>query len=310
MTLTEKLAAARACAAVAPISRRGVLRFTGQDRQDYLHRMLTQDVASLRPGQSAYTAVLEAKGHLVAEGFLLVLPEALLLAVDPAALAGARAHLEKFVIMDDVVVEDASEAFRVLTALGPSGVERARALAPEAPAIAEPRRGAPALDLLVPPEAAERLRAALLEGGAAALDEADLEVLRVAAGVARWGAELDGKRLPMEAGLTRAAIHFGKGCYQGQEIVIRATVRGHLQRGLVALALPPGAAAGAPLTADGQEVGQVTSAADAPEGRIGLGYVRRAHWKEGERLGCAGGEATVTRVVVEDGLPVERGAPC
>ncbi|HZZ84778.1 MAG TPA: glycine cleavage T C-terminal barrel domain-containing protein [Anaeromyxobacteraceae bacterium] len=303
MTLSQKLEAARSGAAVAPVTRRGLLRFTGHDRQDYLHRMVTQNVAPLRPGQAAYTTVLEAKGHVVGEGFLLVRPEELLLDVDPAALEGAKAHLEKFVIMDDVTVEDVSEAYRILTAFGPVGLETARALAADAPILENPRRGAPALDLYLPPDEAERVRAALLAAGAAPLEESDLEVLRVAAGVARWGAELDGRRLPMEAGLTRAAISFDKGCYQGQEIVVRATVRGHLQRGLVGLALPPGAAAGAPLTADGQEVGQVTSAAEAPEGRLGLGYLRRAHWKVGERLACAGGEAVVTRVLVEESAP-------
>ncbi len=303
MTLSEKLEAARAGAAVSPAARRGLLRFTGKDRQDYLHRMVTQKVAPLRPGEAAYTAVLEARGHLVAEGFLLVRPEELLLDVDPAALAEAKAHLEKFVIMDDVVVEDVSEAYRVLTAFGPAGAAAARGLAAGAPSFENPRRGAPALDLYLSPGEASRVRGSLLAGGAAPLEEPELEALRIRAGVARWGAELDGKRLPMEAGLTRAAISFDKGCYQGQEIVVRSTVRGHLQRGLVALALPTGAAAGSALTAAGQEVGQVTSAADAPEGRVGLGYVRRAHWNVGERLGCQGGEAVVSRVVVEDGPP-------
>ena len=107
----------------------------------------------------------------------------------------------------------------------------------------------------------------------------------------------------MEAGLTRAAISFTKGCYTGQEVVLRATARGHLQRGLVQLVLPPGAGPGTPLAAAGQEVGLVTSAADTPEGRIGLGYLRRAHWREGERVTAGGGEATVRRVLVEDGTP-------
>jgi folate-binding Fe-S cluster repair protein YgfZ len=107
----------------------------------------------------------------------------------------------------------------------------------------------------------------------------------------------------MEAGLTRAAISFGKGCYTGQEVVLRATVRGHLQRGLVQLEVPPGATAGSALTANGQDVGVLTSVADTPEGRIGLGYLRRAHWKEGERVRAAEGEAVVRKVIVEDGLP-------
>ncbi len=102
-------------------------------------------------------------------------------------------------------------------------------------------------------------------------------------------------------------ISFTKGCYTGQEVVLRATARGHLQRGLVQLDLPPGAGPGTPLTARGQEVGAVTSAVDLPEGRVGLGYLRRAHWKEGERVGAGEGEAVVRRVIVEDGIAQEPG---
>ena len=96
------------------------------------------------------------------------------------------------------------------------------------------------------------------------------------------------------------AIAFDKGCYLGQEVVLRGTFRGQMQKGLVQLALPPGAGPGAVLRAGEQEVGVVTSAADTPEGRLGLGYLRRAHWKEGARLATTGGEAVVRRVLVTE----------
>lgn len=306
MTLADKLDAARARLAVGPVLARGILRATGKDAKDYLHRVTTQEVNAVPPGRSTYLAILNAKGHLLGEGHLLVGEDALLLDLDPAALAEARAHLERFVIMDDVAFEDLSGALRVVPVLGPEAAARAAARAPSAPRIEDVRRGAPAVDVLLPPAEAEALRSALVADGAAPLDADDLEALRVLGGVARWGAELDATRLPMEAGLTRAAISFAKGCYTGQEVVLRATARGHLQRGLVQLALPPGAGPGAALRAGGQEVGVVTSAVDAPEGRVGLGYVRRAHWKPGERLAAGGGEAVVRSVVVEDGLGATR----
>ncbi len=296
----DPIAAARTGLAVGPALARTFLRATGKDARDYLHRMCTQDVLRLAPGQSAYAAVLNAKGHLLGEGHLLVEPDAVLLEVDPAAGAEVRAHLEKFVIMDEVTFEDVSGALRVLPVLGPEAASRVGARAPRL--IPTDRRGAAGVDAWVAPAEADALRDALLAEGAAALSAGDLEVLRVLGGVARFGADLDSTRLPMEAGLTRAAISFSKGCYVGQEVVLRATARGHLQRGLVQLSLPAGAGPGTPLAAGGQEVGVVTSAVDAPEGRIGLGYVRRAHWKEGERLAAGGGEAVVRRVIVEDGL--------
>lgn len=301
MSLVENLAAARSGAAVGPVLRRGLLRVTGKDRLDYLQRMCTQNLAGLAPGQAAYGAFLTAKGHLVGEGTVLVRGDEVLLDVDPAAAGTTRAHLEKFVIMDDVTLEDRSDALRVVPVLGPDGAQRAREMAGEAPAASNPRRGAPALDVVLPAAEAAGFREALVASGAVALDEADLEALRIEAGLARFGADMDGERLPMEAGLTRAAIHFGKGCYIGQEVVLRATVRGHLQKGLVQLSLPPGAGPGTRLLASGQDVGWVTSAAETTRGRLGLGYLRRAHWKEGERLATDGGEAVVRQVIVHEG---------
>jgi tRNA-modifying protein YgfZ len=104
----------------------------------------------------------------------------------------------------------------------------------------------------------------------------------------------------MEAGLTRAAISFSKGCYIGQEIVVRATARGQLQRGLVQLALPPGAGPGTKLVAGGAEVGVVTSAVETPEGRVGLGYLRRAHWAVGTRVAAGEGEAVVRKALAAE----------
>ena len=303
MTHTEKLEAARRGAAVGPVEARAFLRATGKDALDYLHRMSTQDLARLAPGQSAYAAFLEAKGHLLGEGHVLVEGDGILLELAPAAAAETRALLERLVIMDDVAFEDWSDRLRALPLLGPEGPARLGARAPRARRVASDRRGAPSLELWLPPAEAEALRGALAGEGWPALEPADLEVLRIEAALPRFGADMDASRLPMEAGLTRAAISFRKGCYIGQEVVLRATARGHLQRGLVQLALPAEAGAGTPLRSGGQEVGVVTSAAETPSGRLGLGYLRRAHWTEGARVQAGAGEAVVRRVVVEDGIP-------
>lgn len=304
--MTSSAAALRAANetwAVGPVEAPAVLRATGKDAKDYLHRMTTQDVNALPPGGSNYAAVLNAKGHLLADAHVLVEHDGVLLVMDPRGAAAARPHLEKFVIMDDVTFEDASDTVRVLPVVG---LEVAARLGERAAGtlrrISNRRRGVPALDLLVPPQDAEPLRAELVREGAADLREEEMEALRILGGQARFGIDMDASRLPMEAGLTRIAISFGKGCYTGQEVVLRATARGHLQRGLVQLVLPPGAGPGTPLGAAGQEVGTVTSVADTPVGRIGLGYLRRAHWKEGERLSTPAGEAVVRKVLVEDGI--------
>jgi folate-binding protein YgfZ len=296
------LLAARDGWAVGPVEAPAVLRATGRDAKDYLHRVTTQDLNALPPGGSAYTAILNAKGHLLADAHALVEADGVLLVMDPQAMAQARPHLEKFVIMDDVTFEDLSPSLRALPVLGPQSAVRLGARG-TVRRIADRRRGVPALDLLLAPAEAASLRSTLVLEGAHDLSAGELEVIRILAGQARWGADLDSSRLPMEAGLTGTAISFTKGCYTGQEVVLRATARGHLQRGLVKLSLPRGAGPGAMLSKGGEEVGLVTSAADGPEGRVGLGYLRRAHWKEGERLATPAGEATVLQVIVEEGLP-------
>jgi hypothetical protein len=297
-SLSDRLVAARSGAAVGPVLARGLLRVTGKDRQDYLHRMCTQRVNGLAPGAAVHVAFLNVKGHVLAEGVLALREEDVLLDVDPRVAEPLRAHLAKYVIMDEVEIEDVSQVWRVVPALGPAGVERARPRASGASAWENPRRGAPALDVLLAADSAELFRAELVAAGATPLSEDDLEALRVLASVPRFGADVDETRLPMEAALVATAISFDKGCYLGQEVVLRGTFRGQVQKGLVQLALPAGARPGAPLAAGGKEVGVVTSVADTPEGRLGLGYLRRAHWKEGERLATTGGEAVVRKVLV------------
>ncbi|HET6439852.1 MAG TPA: folate-binding protein [Anaeromyxobacter sp.] len=300
MLTAEVLRAAREAAAVGPLLAPAVLRFAGGDARSFLHRMSTQDLLKLAPGESAYAAFLNAKGHLLGEGDVLAGDGEALLLVAPAAAAAVREHLERYVVADDVTVEE-GPALRVLPLLGPTAPRRLGDRGQGALRVANRRRGAPCLDLGLAPAAGDELRAALLAEGWPGLSDEDLEGLRIVGGVPRFGAELDGSRLPMEAGLTRDAISFTKGCYIGQEVVVRATVRGHLNRGLVQVALPPEAGPGTPLLADGIEVGRVTSAAATPQGRVGLAYLRRAHWHPGERLTAGGGEAVVTRVIVEEG---------
>ena len=302
--LEERLAAARDDFAVGPLLERGVLRLSGKSRLDYLHRISTQSVNRLVSGDVVHVAFLNQKGHLIGEGSLLAREADLILDLDPAAVAATREHLTRYVLRDDVKIEDLSAELAMVPVLGRSALSRASSWEPSvraAPCIANPRRGAPALDVFLPRAEAESFRAALLHAGAVALEAPDLEALRILGGFARFGAELGGGHLPMEAGIVRSAIDFKKGCYLGQEVVVRATSRGQLQNGLVQLGLPPGTMPGAALQAGGEAAGEVTSAADTPEGRIGLAYVRRNHWKEGARLTVNGGEAVVRRVIVEDG---------
>lgn len=303
MVTQDLLDAARRGPAVGPVQRRTLLRATGKDARDYLHRMSTQAVNGLAPGQTTYAAFLEAKGHLLGEGHLLGLEDGVLLDLDLASRDAVKVPLERFVIMDEVVFEDLSDTHAVVPLLGDGAAAAAAALPGGAGlAHANGRRGAPGLDLVRTLAEAEAARRALLDAGATALDDEALEALRILGGLPRFGADMDATRLPMEAALTRSAIAFDKGCYTGQEVVLRATQRGQIQKGLVQLLLPPGVGPGARLLAGAAEVGVITSAADTPEGRVGLAYLRRAHWTPGLALQVEGaaGPVVVRRVLVEE----------
>jgi len=297
--LEQRLNAARTSAAVGPVLTRGLLRLHGKDRHAFVQRMSTQKVTGLAPGVAVHAAFLEVKAHVVADARLLVRPDDLLIDVEPSVAEPLRAHLARYVIMDQVKIEDVSGAWRVVPVFGPGGIQAAEGHPPEVQLWENPRRGAPAVDALVACERADGFWAAMVATGAVPLEEGDLEVLRVMAGVPRQGADLDSSRLVMEAGL-RSAMSFDKGCYLGQEVVLRGTFRGQVQRGLVQLGLAPGTPAGALLSADGAEVGTVTSAVDTPDGRLGLGYVRRAHFNPGDRLATPSGEAVVRCVLVQE----------
>jgi folate-binding protein YgfZ len=103
----------------------------------------------------------------------------------------------------------------------------------------------------------------------------ELETRRVAAGVPRWGREIDDRVLPAEAGLEATHISFAKGCYPGQEPVARLHFRGHPNRSLRVLHLDRLPEYDARLVHDGKVVGRVTSAVRRDDGSvIALAYVR------------------------------------
>ena len=136
-------------------------------------------------------------------------------------------------------------------------------------------------DLIGHPDALRVMAERLVAAGAAVLDEDTLEVLRVEAGQPRWGADIDENTIPLEAGLRERAISQTKGCYTGQEVIVRILHRGHvnwLLRGVRFGELPP------PLrdtqllhTADHRKIGRITSAVRSPAlgETIALAYVRR-----------------------------------
>ena len=167
--------------------------------------------------------------------------------------------------------------------------------------------GEPGYDVYLPVAAVPGLRAALASAGVAEVDRATWEVLRVEAGRPVFGVDMDAETIPLEAGIEARAISDTKGCYVGQEVIVRVRDRGHgrVARRLVGLMAGDGPAAAAAavapgdeLTAGGRDAGRVTSAVLSPAlGTLALGYVRRDLVEPGTRLEARHGEAAVPLVV-------------
>jgi folate-binding protein YgfZ len=160
-------------------------------------------------------------------------------------------------------------------------VLRANVRGDDVVAVSSGEAGVPGIELFVPAASAAALRDALADAGATPAGDETLDLLRLEAGRPRWGAELDAERIPLEAGLLERGISTSKGCYTGQEVIIRILHRGHVNWQLRGLLLggaePPGRGTELSVEAGGKAVARVTSAARSPAfgQTIALGYVRR-----------------------------------
>ena len=226
---------------------RGYVEVSGPDAEDFLERMLSNEIATLEAGFSKPALLLTPKGRIIAplravrtsqDGFLLVTDSS-----DLAGKVAASLLASRFASRCEIE----TRSWVGIVQLGSK---------PEEPAVAIPDFGVEAWE-------AWRGRA---EDGA---DAAELERLRIDAGTPAWGKELDETILPAEAGLDETHISFTKGCFPGQEPIARLRHRGHVNRRLRTLEVPA-AKVGDEIVWNDKVVGRVTSAV---EGRA-LGYVR------------------------------------
>jgi folate-binding protein YgfZ len=159
--------------------------------------------------------------------------------------------------------------------------------------------GEPGFDLFVERERADALGSALGAAGATPIDPATAETVRIESGVPLFHRDMDEETIPLEAGIEGRAISMSKGCYVGQEVIIRVLHRGHgrVARRLVGLVVEglSAAAAGASIRVGDRDIGQVTSSTMSPAvGRpIALGYVHRDFIQPGTRVTVGGANATV-----------------
>jgi folate-binding protein YgfZ len=293
----------------------------GADRRTLLHGLLTNDIAALGPGSGCYAAWLTAQGRMITDMVVLELGDRLVLLV-PAALNDAViAHIDGSIFSEDVTMEDEAGLYEYLGVDGPRAAQMINRVLTGGFAVSETLYGSstttfqgatiiavrtdwlgiPGYDLFVEVRAAAALRDALTAAGAGPADAATAEVVRVEAGRPRFGQDMDDHTIPLEAGIEDRAISFTKGCYVGQEVIIRVLHRGggRVARRLVGLTLDRDAPPGTPVLSETREMGRLTSVVRSPalDREIALGYVGRDFTEPGTRVDlAAGGSAVVTRL--------------
>ena len=293
-------------AGVIVLDSRAVVRVIGDDRVSFFHGMCTADVKAARPGAVLPALFLTEHAHVIAEAFIWVTPDALLLDIDAEAWTRTRAHLEKLLVADDVEFEDAGLA--VIDLEGPTALDVAGATPLEPWMFIEndgisvgrlPRFGGPAVSILVPRNIIESTVKAIFAKNpdARSVDASVLDTIRVEHGIARVGVDTSDKTIALEARLNHA-ISFSKGCYLGQETIERATARGGLKKRMFGLKFNTAdvPTPGAIVTLDGKEVGRVSSAVRSPGlGAIGLAILHHSAWTPGVelRVGEVGGAAAI-----------------
>ena len=285
----------------------GRLRLEGKDALDLLHRLSTNDLLALKPGQASNTVLTSNKGRVLDHLRVHCMEDHLLVYTSPQSLQRVVEWIDLYTFLEEITVTDITGETEVLQLVGPqapaflegltqgrvsledSGVARESIAGIPVTIVRDDSLKVPAYDLLVTGEEAASLWQLLLEEGKAwelsPLGEEAFEVLRIEAGLPIYGRELSEQVNPLEGGL-RPSISFTKGCYIGQEVVLRLDTYRKVQRHLVRLELSGEGVplVGEKLLVDSKAVGTLTSVGRIPrEDRVvALGLLRAAYDKPGQ----------------------------
>jgi folate-binding protein YgfZ len=317
--IEAQLQALTAHAGVCRREDRLAVRVVGDDRASFLHGMCSNDIKNLKHGTVTYALILTDHAHVVADIYVWADDDAIYLEVERGLWPRTREHLEKFLVADDVEMEQ-QENLTVIEVVGPQSAAAVASIAPQAAGLAPwrfvkhdeklvanlPRIGLAAFTVVVPTPQTESLVREMISAnpGTREASVAALEVLRVEQGFARVGVDATEKTIALEARLQNG-ISYNKGCYVGQETIERATARGGVKKRLYGLRIAGRKPqAGATAWMDGKEVGLVTSIAASPRfGIVGLGIMHHSAWQPGSWVTLKDPDGEVPAVVSE--LPFE-----
>jgi glycine cleavage system T protein len=292
------------------LSHRGKLRLSGKEHIKFLQGMLTNDVNKLEEGKGLYATLLTVKGKMIADMRVYRDSESVILDVEPGLNEKVRELLIKFRLSYRANIEDITESLSLLSLHGPNSKRLLqKALGEEIREMNEydffkreisgfrimiaraNRTGEEGYDIFVPSEGLKTLWEFLNQKGEerklkpAGLDA--MEILRIEAGIPRYGIDMDENTIPIEAGLWHA-LSFEKGCYVGQEVIARIKWRGHVNWHLVGFEIEGGdlPKKGDKIFYGEREIGYITSSTFSPTLRktIALGYIRREFKEPGTKV--------------------------
>jgi len=301
MTIAAELSALREGAVTGAIADRRQVAVSGPDRAAFLQGFLTSDVAALSAGTGGYAAWLTPQGRMLTDLHTFESGDMLLLDVPVAEVVAVAERLEQFHFAEDVTIADLSSSLESVWVHGASAPRMlARLALTEEAHLASwvqyqntrltlagidavvariDQLGVPGYVVYIGVGQGAVLTGALTAIGARPASPDAIEVARIEVGYPVFGVDMTADTIPLEAGIQERAISLSKGCYVGQEVIIRVLHRGHgrVARRLVGLSVdgnvPPRAAK---IFTEDREIGFVTSAAKSPRlGSIALGYVHR-----------------------------------
>jgi tRNA-modifying protein YgfZ len=268
-------------------SDRAKLRVTGPQRLWFLHQILTQAFEDLAVGEARDAAMITAHGRMLGYLEALGTEDAVLCHFEPELRESLAEAISSYVFATQVELQDVTDDMGLILV---ASAEWRNAAAAIADGFEHPTSslGSPAGYVWVAAGARAEAVAALQNTGAREATEAELEAVRIANGVPRWGREMDNKTFPQEAGIDERAVRYHKGCYLGQEAMAKIHFRGKVNRRLAKLESDAPLASGADVVLDEKKIGRVTSAADS----LGLALVKYTV-EPGTRVVAGGAPATI-----------------
>jgi folate-binding protein YgfZ len=333
MSLQTDYRALRQHVGIVDRSNRGRIALTGADRRTYLQGLLSNDIVALGAGSGCYATYLTAQGRMIADMRVFETGGRLLIDLAGTVADSIAQRWSQFVFSEDVQISNESATTAQIGIYGPAAAGAVAGAIEQQDAarvrqIAELLRQLPVyanrvyelggnqidvlvsddigvrgFDLVLPAALKDDLLAALERSGGVPVGSAAVETCRIEGGRPLFGADMNEDTIPLEAGIEDRAISLTKGCYVGQEVIIRVLHRGHgrVARKLVGLTLEPGAivpSAGERLVAGDRDIGWVTSAVESLAlGRpLALGYVHRDYVEPGATLTVNAQAAIVARL--------------